>query len=236
MEFGGLSTVNRQRKIYKAINHKNGKVYIGQTILSLPKRIWFHNQAAESCYDVTVFHKAIHKYGKDSFEWNVLALCENDEELNNLEVKFIKELNSKIPFGYNMTDGGENRSGINNPMFGKKQSDYCRAVNRKMRIGQKQPQKLIEKRLSKIRGDNHYLRNGSEKGKKFLEKLKRRLLQNNPSCRYIWVIKSKQFGIEESLNLRDWCNEHGLHYNSARNAFYNFGYHKQFVVVGRKLC
>ncbi len=28
MEFGGLSTVNRQRKIYKAINHKNGKVYL----------------------------------------------------------------------------------------------------------------------------------------------------------------------------------------------------------------
>lgn len=222
--------------IYRATNKYNGKIYIGQTSLHLARRIWLHHQATKNGLDEMVFHKAIRKYGEDAFLWDILVRCDTNEEMNRLESGFIKLLNSKVPNGYNLTDGGENNSGSNNPMFGKKQSAYCRSKNRQMRIGQRQSPEFVEKRVSQIRGNRHYLRNGSDKGKQFIQRLKERVAKKPISCRYIWVIKSRQFGVEEFLNLRDWSNKHNLNYHSARGAFYGFGHYKEFLLLGRKLC
>lgn len=67
----------------------SGKYYIGQT--TRPK---------------------FRKYGMDSFEYSILCriTCSNTETLSeildNLEQYYIVKYNSKVPTGYNASDGG----------------------------------------------------------------------------------------------------------------------------------
>lgn len=97
--------------IYLARNPVNGKGYVGQTGQSLEERRIGHEKAAKngsSC----VFHKALRKYGSDVFEWKVISECSTEEELNNEECTWIKLLKTKVPNGYNLTDGGEGMRGF----------------------------------------------------------------------------------------------------------------------------
>ena len=90
--------------IYKCQNKLSNKVYIGQTAKSLNDRIQQHikvaNQKAKS-----KFHKALLSYGFDNFEWSIINTANSKDELNKLEIYYIKEYNS-IDIGYNMVDGG----------------------------------------------------------------------------------------------------------------------------------
>ena len=58
--------------VYKATNLKNGKCYIGKTKQPLNKRIYQHFYYFNKDEYVSLFHKAIKKYGKDCFSWDVL--------------------------------------------------------------------------------------------------------------------------------------------------------------------
>lgn len=86
--------------IYKATNTVNGKYYIGKTVTTLEKRIKAHKSAASK--KKWVFYNAINKYGFDKFKWEILAECDNIEELNKLEIKLIEENIG----GYNVAKGG----------------------------------------------------------------------------------------------------------------------------------
>ena len=117
--------------IYKATNLINNKSYIGQTINILDIRKREHISAAKLNLDTMIFHKAICKYGKENFKWEVLCKCKNIDELNKMERYYIKEHNTFMNNGkgYNMTTGGEgyvlseeaikNRSGKNHHRYGK---------------------------------------------------------------------------------------------------------------------
>jgi group I intron endonuclease len=96
-------------KIYKCINNVNEKVYIGYTHKSLEKRIIEHKSCSKrgSYY---LLHKAIQKYGIDSFEWEIIFESKDKEYvLKEMESYFIKEYNSYFENnqGYNMTYGGQ---------------------------------------------------------------------------------------------------------------------------------
>lgn len=90
--------------IYKATNKINGKIYIGKTS-NFKVRKWQH----ERCYEKEdcVFHRAIQKYGKENFEWEIIDEALGLENVYGLEKKYIKKYNSHIKEnGYNMTKGG----------------------------------------------------------------------------------------------------------------------------------
>jgi group I intron endonuclease len=93
--------------IYKAVNKINGKVYIGQTVKSLEYRrkqhIYYPRKYA--------FSNALHKYGADSFGWEVLECCSSKKELDEMEFHYIKQYDSLSPGGYNLTTGGEGTPG-----------------------------------------------------------------------------------------------------------------------------
>lgn len=94
--------------IYKAKNIKNNKVYIGQTIKSLNERKWYHINDSKKNKGF-YFHKAIRKWGSDSFEWSILCECDNFDDINKAEEIFIlyyKSINKK--YGYNLRTGGNN--------------------------------------------------------------------------------------------------------------------------------
>ena len=94
--------------IYVRPNLINGKKYVGQaTNLEVRQRAW--NCLIQS-YAGPAINAARAKYGIDAFDFEILKECK-DEELDYWEKYYIKELNTKAPYGYNLTDGGGGMSG-----------------------------------------------------------------------------------------------------------------------------
>lgn len=85
--------------IYKITNELNGKIYVGQTI-NFEQRMGQHRRGKQ-CID-----NAIKKYGRENFSVEVIEEC-SVEQLNEREIFWIAKLNSKVPNGYNLTDGGD---------------------------------------------------------------------------------------------------------------------------------
>lgn len=86
----------------------NGKRYVGQTIKTVEERF---NEHAK-CKKNMLISKAIQKYGKENFRYGVIKSCASKAEMDYWEKYFIVALKSKVPYGYNLTDGGEGTSGI----------------------------------------------------------------------------------------------------------------------------
>lgn len=93
--------------VYQARNKLNGKCYIGKTVQRLSRRRWAHERNADRKNTSCLLHKAIAKYGKDSFEWSILFQSKDNDILLQMEVVFIRDRNTKVPQGYNLTEGGE---------------------------------------------------------------------------------------------------------------------------------
>ena len=52
--------------------------------------------------------KALKKYGNENFTYEILAECDNIDDLNQLEKLYIEIYNSYVPIGYNIREGGRN--------------------------------------------------------------------------------------------------------------------------------
>lgn len=89
--------------IYCYKNKTNGKRYIGQTINPQQRK---SAHISDSTHIDTKFYRAVRKYGWNNFEYEILAESEDRNELDKLEVDFIKSFNS-IENGYNIRSGGE---------------------------------------------------------------------------------------------------------------------------------
>ena len=85
--------------IYCAYNKVNQKRYIGQTIQRLCERRVAHYTKDPQIY----FHRALHKYDKEDFEWSVIDVAQSKEELDQKEKFWIKQYNTLDPTrGYNL--------------------------------------------------------------------------------------------------------------------------------------
>ena len=67
----------------------NNKLYIGKTITTFKNRKQQHLRHAFNYNSQTHFHRALRKYGKESFEWSIIKQCENEKELNETEIFYI---------------------------------------------------------------------------------------------------------------------------------------------------
>lgn len=94
--------------IYKITNTIDGKIYIGKTKRTLGRRITEHKR--DSSRGRPGIDAAIAKYGWENFKAEVVETCPV-EQLNEHEIFWIAELNSKTPNGYNITDGGDGGRG-----------------------------------------------------------------------------------------------------------------------------
>ena len=88
--------------VFMAERDIDRKFYIGQA-LNTEKRFKEH---CKGNYDNSLIDKAIQKYGKQHFWFEILE--SQIENYNEREKYWIKYYNSKVPFGYNILDGGEN--------------------------------------------------------------------------------------------------------------------------------
>jgi len=94
--------MNNLCSIYKVTNKTNGKIYIGQTWLTLRKRWRFHSNDKSGCIKLRT---AIKKYGINSFSINLITLCGTQESADYWEDYFIKHYDA-IKNGYNIKEGG----------------------------------------------------------------------------------------------------------------------------------
>lgn len=218
--------------IYCVTNVLNNKKYVGATSLSLKRRRRLHEDSAKKNCDKSLFHAALLKNGFHNFKWQVIRTLFEHNRIESMETYYIRRLHSKFPEGYNILNGGLSHKGKNNPMFGKRQSLKCKEINRNMRQGKKQPADLVEKRISKIRGENHYFNNGSKRGKEVKEKLKQKWLNKHPTAK-IWVLKDGE-GFEHLVyNFKLFCEEKGLSYNSMRGALNKYGHSNGYYLIRR---
>lgn len=96
--------------IYKITNKKNNKVYIGQSNDIAKRKNSHFNALRKNKHENIHLQNSFNKYGECNFSFEVLEECTEDE-LNDLEVKYIKEYNSTDrKFGFNIREGGSNGS------------------------------------------------------------------------------------------------------------------------------
>jgi group I intron endonuclease len=145
--------------VYRRINTKNGKVYIGKTART-PEERW-----VSLLYEVgrgrnNRIHNAIRKYGAESFKTDILYETENFKALSAMETFFIILHQSHKPEnGYNLTLGGDGAApGELNPMFGKTHTDEIKAKLRALRFGTKQTEATKRKIGEASRGERNGFR------------------------------------------------------------------------------
>lgn len=89
--------------VYQITNKVNNKKYIG--ITNNPKKRWENHKCNSD--PTMVIAKAIQKYGKNNFEFTILLSGLSIEEASNKEVELIYKLNTRVPNGYNVAEGGQ---------------------------------------------------------------------------------------------------------------------------------
>lgn len=89
--------------IYKIENTVDNKIYIGQTIQDLESRWKDHRKIGSNC---RYLKSAIKKYGIDKFEFKLVCIT-FDNQLDDMEILYIKKYNCLAPNGYNLRLGGD---------------------------------------------------------------------------------------------------------------------------------
>ena len=98
--------------VYLITNTVNGKPYVGQTQLTMKQRWRGHLGSARGTRSKFPIHEAIRKYGPAAFAVQSLVHVRTLKQLNVMERIWVSLMNSKVPNGYNLTDGGDGVLGL----------------------------------------------------------------------------------------------------------------------------
>lgn len=91
--------------IYVIVCLVTGKKYVGQTKQSLKRRWQGHLYSVRSLH-CPALSEAILKHGASNFEIKLLDVCDTQEEADATERRWIAELKTLVPNGYNLDSGG----------------------------------------------------------------------------------------------------------------------------------
>lgn len=112
-----------EKYVYKIENKINKKIYVGQTN-NLDRRMQEHKHDERNNHPI---HNAIKKYGWENFEVSVLYYGVNYNEKEKEYIKLYKS--NRKEYGYNITAGGQDSSGENNPQSKLSQSDVYQIIS-----------------------------------------------------------------------------------------------------------
>jgi hypothetical protein len=204
-------------EIYKITNMLTNKMYIGQTrshyLNNCKYRPFghlkrFNSHISESKrmtkYDMSCkyLNSSFNKYGVENFKCELITTCTIDE-LDLFEIKYIRELNTKFPNGYNLTNGGQ-KCGFEK---GKKiileeivmpKSNMILNSNLKRSDETKQ---LISQRLKEYKSDQNFRENEMKRVQKIhsvnrFEKYKDIHIDKSDIDKYISIIKNNTLQYE----------------------------------------
>ena len=130
--------MKRTFKIYKITCKINNKIFIGQTIESLPKRFNRHMGYQKDEHD-TKFYRAIRKYGKSNFYIELIEEVLNQEELDIRKYYWIC-LYDSVNNGYN-TKGSIGKCGGDTLSTHKNKELICKKIS-ESKLGDKNPMRI----------------------------------------------------------------------------------------------
>lgn len=137
--------------IYLITNKINNKKYVGQS--SNIKERWYRHSVDYKRLTDKYLYRAMNKYGFENFFFEVLETDIPIDAIHEREIYWIKQINTKSPNGYNMTDGGEGS-------FNRILSDETKEKIRNATIGKKHSKETRKKQSesTKKRYENSYER------------------------------------------------------------------------------
>ncbi len=145
--------------LYVATNLVNGKRYVGIAIDF--ERRWREHRSGHGS---KLVYQAIAKYGIDNIKFEVVCKATEDY-VKMMEVKFIHELKTIPPNGYNLTEGGEGSTGwkasdetrkrMSEAQLGKTQLPHSVATKRKIGATRKRYIRGKHPLATKITIDGH---------------------------------------------------------------------------------
>jgi len=205
---------------YLITNKSNNKGYVGITTRSLDRRWYEHRFVANSCGKLLA--KAINKYGEQAFEIMPIASAKTLENLKEVEKDLIVQFGTKVPNGYNLTDGGDG-------VFGFKHSAETVKKVANLRLGTKHTKETIEKmRLAHLGEKNHFY------GRKHTEEAKQKLSISRKGKKYPKLseaLKGRVISEEWRKKVSDGCKlgnaakakivldtQTGVYYSCAKEA------------------
>jgi len=189
--------------IYKVTNNTNGKIYIGQTQQTFTQRKYNHSHNLRSGLNRPLYN-AIRRDGNENFTWEIIYECLDKKELDKKEKYFIRKYKSLVPYGYNLTTGGE----------GAKHHLTTIEGMRERFIGDKNPAKRPEVRAKMSRNHADFRgKNNPNYGKG--DKIRG---ERNPNA-LIWMITDLSTNTTKTYrSLIPFCNETGFKYMSVYSA------------------
>ncbi len=97
-------------KIYTITHKPTNRKYVGQTSSKKKNSRWTNhkNYYRNKINSHPKLLRAMLKYGIEEFEYEEIAQCESHQELDNLEIGFIKKFDS-VKNGFNILDGPPGR-------------------------------------------------------------------------------------------------------------------------------
>jgi len=178
--------------IYSITNKINGKQYIGQTV-NYERRVIDHKYYSKKEIKYrSAIYDAMKKYGVDNFEFTIIETCDA-EELDVKEQEWIAKLNTLVPNGYNILNGGKKLFDENNPFYGKFHTEETKNKISKKNKNRIQSEEEIELRKIINSGENNpfYGKHHTEETKKLIAQKQRengvyerhslRMKENNPN-------------------------------------------------------
>tara|TARA_Y100000310_G_C20448552_1_gene699600 strand:- start:94 stop:735 length:642 start_codon:yes stop_codon:yes gene_type:complete len=208
--------------IYLLKNTITDLKYIG-VCQDFSQRMRDHSKAKGDCRKL---HFAIKKYGWENFTQEILfESWDKDYIWHEIEPFLIRNLKTKHPYGYNLTDGGEGVPGF-------KMSKESIERSRKAKLGKPSWNKGIP--MSFTHKEN--IRN-SRKGKGCVPcsaDKKEKIRQSK--LKYNWFIEDSKGLIEITKNLQEFCRKKKLHSGNLYGTFSGRRNHcKNYKIIDRKL-
>jgi group I intron endonuclease len=148
--------------IYQIRNLVTQQTYVGQTTKTIDHRWNLHlRNLKKGSHDNSHLQNAWNKYGADNFECFELDKCSTLEELNELEMNYIRLFKS-IGMSYNVLNGGQQdkwdiirREKISKSMTGRKVSEETKNKISHSLMGRKKSQETRYKMSGKVRSVDH---------------------------------------------------------------------------------
>lgn len=193
--------------IYKSTNKITGKVYVGQTIHTLDKRIEGHIKESK-LESNRPFMLAINKYGENNFIFETIDSANNLDELNDKEIYWINFYNSVLPNGYNVTGGGQGKKMISTNELGKRISEGLKNSEKWKKT--KNTEKYSETMKKTFFGWNKGKKFTPEHKEKIWEKNKERILKFNKSISKKWIVIDSENNITRITGKEEYFNKLGM--------------------------
>lgn len=153
--------------IYKIVNIKNNKVYIGSSInlgIREYKHFWM---LKKNIHDNNYLQHSYNKYGKDVFSFNVVEICSPEELIVKENFYIDKYKSNDLSFGYNLATVNEFRRNTYNNEVKIKLSKYNLQKNGNIKVFSLTNIETNEEFIfdSLVDGANYLIENKFAKGK-----------------------------------------------------------------------